>query len=521
MSSSQNPVILRFDDVSFAYNDGKHPILVHSDFSIRENTKITIMGQNGAGKTTIFKLITGELTPQDGKINIVNGNTIAISRQVIPRDQLHLTVKEFFETAFAEKDYQLDKKITEILKVVNFTVPIDKQLKDFSGGQQARLLLAYALIQHPDILLLDEPTNNLDGTGIGDLISFLISYDKTVVVISHDADFLNLFTDGVLYLNKARCQVEQYRWDYYDVVEQIAAQIEKENMQNARAEKKIMDAKEKINFFANKWGKMRKLASKMRDEVEEAEENKVEVRKDDKTIANFTIPFDNYVGPIVTINKVGLMNSAHEVVTHKLPLVIKKGERYILTGPNGIGKSTLLKRLMMIHQHKENIMNEYYALLKDKTKDILIKEPEPTHELEHEATIHNKVKVGYYSQDFNALDMNMLVRDSLHEVAEEATDQDIYRVAAQFLLTSNLLKNTIGSLSEGQKGLLCYARFVLQKPHLLILDEPTNHINFRHLPVIAQALNAYQGAMIMVSHDTWFTSQLEGFEVVDLGKLVK
>lgn len=113
-------------------------------------------------------------------------------------------------------------------------------------------MLAYALIQHPDILLLDEPTNNLDGTGIGDLISFLIAYDKTVVVISHDADFLNLFTDGVLYLNKARCQVEQYRGDYYDVVDQIAAQIEKENMQNARAEKKIIDAKEKINFFSNK-----------------------------------------------------------------------------------------------------------------------------------------------------------------------------------------------------------------------------------------------------------------------------
>lgn len=188
---------------------------------------------------------------------------------------------------------------------------------------------------------------------------------------------------------------------------------------------------------------MRKLASKMRDEVEEAEENKVDVRKDDKTIAAFTIPFDNYVGPIVTINKVGLMNSSHEVVTHKLQLVIKKGQKYILTGPNGIGKSTLLKRLMMIHQHKEGIYKEYYEQIKDKTKDIMIKEPEPTHELEHEATIHNKVKVGYYSQDFNALDMNMLVRDALEKVAEEATDQDIYRVAAQFLLTSNLLKNTI------------------------------------------------------------------------------
>jgi len=188
---------------------------------------------------------------------------------------------------------------------------------------------------------------------------------------------------------------------------------------------------------------MRKLASKMRDEVEEAEENKVEVRKDDKTISSFTIPFENYVGPIVTINKVGLMNSSHEVVTHKLQLVIKKGQKCILTGPNGIGKSTLLKRLMMIHEHKEGIYKEYYEQIKDKTKDILIKEPEPTHELEHEATIHNKVRVGYYSQDFNALDMNMIVRDSLQEVAQEASDQDIYRVAAQFLLTSNLLKNTI------------------------------------------------------------------------------
>ena len=489
MSSNQNQIILRFDNVSFAYGDGKHPILIESDFSIRQNTKITIMGQNGSGKTTIFKLITWELKPQSGKINIVNWNTIAISRQVMPRDQLNLTIKEFFQTAFDEIDYQLDRKINEVLKVVNFNVPINKKIKDFSWGQQARLLLAYALIQHPDILLLDEPTNNLDSNGINDLISFLISYDKTVVVISHDADFLNIFTDWVLYLNKSRCQVEQYWWDYYDVVEQIAAQIEKEQMQNARAEKKIIEAKEKINFFSNKWGKMRKLASKMRDEVEEAEENKVEVRKDDKTITPFDIPFENYVWPIVSIHKVWLMNSSHEVVTHKLSLVIKKHQKYILSGPNGIGKSFFLKKLVNAH--------------------------------DTDAKIHDDVRVWYYSQDFNVLDMNMVVRDALHEVAGDTTDQDIYRVAAKFLLTWNLLKNTIGLLSEGQKWLLCYAMFVLQKPHLLILDEPTNHINFRHLPIIAQSLNKYQWAMIMVSHDKWFTDQLENLEIVDLGKLVK
>ncbi|MEI7919007.1 MAG: ATP-binding cassette domain-containing protein [bacterium] len=145
------------------------------------------------------------------------------------------------------------------------------------------------------------------------------------------------------------------------------------------------------------------------------------------------------------------MNENHEVVTYKLPLVMKKHDRYIFTGPNGIGKSTLLKRLMMIHQHKEEIMKEYNAMLKDKTKDGMIKEPDTTHPEEEIAMIHNKVKVGYYSQDFNALDMNKTVRDTLEEIAEEASDQDIFRVAAQFLLTKNLLQNTVGSLSEGQK----------------------------------------------------------------------
>ena len=393
MAGNQNSVILRFDKVSFAYNDGRHPILSESDFSIRENTKITIMWQNWAGKTTIFKLISGELTPQDGKINIVNGKTIAMARQVIPRDQLDFTIKEFFETAFKEKDYKLDKKIEDILKVVNFDAPTEKTIRNFTGEQQKKILLAYALIQHPDILLLDEPTNNLDDAGIGDLISFLLSYDKTVVVISHDADFLNMFTDWVLYLNKDRQQVEQYRWDYYDVVEQIQAQIEKEQMQNARAAKKIADAKDKINFFSNKWGKMRKLASKMRDEVAEAEENVVDVRKDDKTIPNFTIPFENFIGPIITINTVWLMNSNHQVVDCKLPLSIKKWEKYILTGPNGIGKSTLLKKLMTVHEHKSKIMKEYLDIVEKNKEDLFIKEPDTTHPKETEAMKHNKIKI--------------------------------------------------------------------------------------------------------------------------------
>lgn len=488
MSGANNNVILRFDNVSFHYGEDKKKIILdEADFSIRENTKITIMGQNGAGKSTIFKMILGELKPQSGKINIAQGTKIAIARQVIPREQLEMTVREWFETAFDEKDYQLDKKIGDVLREVNLNAPLDKQLKDFSGGQQARLLLAYALIQKPDILLLDEPTNNLDKNGIGELITFLMMYDKTVVVISHDADFLNLFTEGVLYLNVMKHKVEQYWGDYNDVQDQIAAQIEKEQMLNAREEKRIADAKEKINFFANKGGKMRKIANKMRDEVAEAEENKVEVRKDDKTIKLFDIPFDNYIGPIVTVNAVELMNTdtmQTQLYPLQFPLEAKKGDRYILVGPNGIGKSTLLKRL--INAHDENAM------------------------------IHDNVKVGYYSQDFAALDMNMTPWDALHEMSNAVTDQEVYKVASALLLTGEVLKNPIYMMSEGQKGLLCYARFVIQRPDLLILDEPSNHINFRHLPVIAQAINNYKGAIVMVSHDETFVGQIENLQELDL-----
>jgi ATP-binding cassette subfamily F protein 3 len=254
-------------------------------------------------------------------------------------------------------------------------------------------------------------------------------------------------------------------------------------------EKEIQDKKDKINFFANKGGKMRKLASKMRDDVEEAEESTVVVRKDDKTIQKFHIDYGNFIGPIITISKITLMNREHEIVAHDMELVITKGERYILTGPNGIGKSTLLKKLV--------------------------------HKTDPYAMITEGVNVGYYSQDFEALDMDQTVWDSLHSVAEVITDQEVFRVASQFLLTSDLLKNKVHSLSEGQKGLLCYARFVIQKPDLLILDEPTNHINFRHLPVIAASLNTYKGALVMVSHDEGFVREMENVREIDLKRLIK
>jgi ATP-binding cassette, subfamily F, member 3 len=482
---SEGAVILRFDAVSYHYDHNK-PVLKEASFSVRENTKLTIMGQNGAGKSTIFKLMMKDIKPQEGQIHMQKGATIGIARQVIPHDDLQKTVLQFFEGAFSEKKYDIERDIKRVLDVVHLQAPLDKKLVAFSGGQKARLLLAYAIIQEPDILLLDEPTNNLDKEGIDHLTTFLVMYDKTCIVISHDADFLNSFTEGVLYLDVHLHKVDQYVGNYYDAVEQIEAQIEREQKQNVRMEKAIQEQKDKINFFSHKGGKMRKLASKMRDAVEDAEENKVDVRREDKTIAPFTIEAPPFALPLIQMTSLGVMKD-HKPVRKKVERTIRRHTRMLITGPNGIGKTTLLEAM--------------------------------ANGTEKGAVITEGVNVGYYRQDFSGLPMDKTVYKILEEAMETPNNQEIYATAARFLLPADKIQSTAGSLSEGQKGLLCFARFMLQKPNMLILDEPTNHINFRHIPVIAEALNEYEGGMILVSHDQEFVRQVHVTEELDLGAL--
>src|SRR4030042_2684086 len=208
------------------------------------------MGRNGAGKSTIFHLVTGVLEPDSGAIHLGSGLTVAIAKQVISRDQLHFTIREFFQNCFKEKVYDIDPKIDEVLEVVNLAADHDRLIKSFSGGQQARLLLASAIIQKPDLLLLDEPTNNLDREGISHLTQFLIDYQKTCIVISHDADFLNTSTQSVLYLDVFTKKVEQYTGNYFDLLVEITARIERENRKNAQLEKQIQEKKDKANYFA-------------------------------------------------------------------------------------------------------------------------------------------------------------------------------------------------------------------------------------------------------------------------------
>lgn len=481
--------IIHFEDVSFEYGHNK-PILDEVSFTLRRGMKMAVMGQNGAGKSTLFSLMTGERSPTDGEINRSHGMKVAIAAQVIPREKMELTVRDFFQSHFDKKVYDIDPKIDAVLEVVNLKGHEklhDRIVKSFSGGQQARLLLASALIQDPDLLLLDEPTNNLDKAGIEHLTQFLVGYDKTVVVISHDSDFLNAFTTGVLYLDVFTRKIEQYPGNYHDVQRDILIRIEKENRKNAQLAKKIQDNKDKANFFAQKGGKMRLVAKKMRTEVEEMEEEKVDVRREDKTIRPFVIPVqEGLSGVVFALESYTVLSSKGKPVVKKANIALRKNNHLLLRGPNGIGKSTLLE-----------------AIAKGVAEG---------------ATISEGVKVGYYRQDFSTLDFEQTVFDALMAVMGQPDEEKMRRVAASFLITGDTIYTKIGSLSEGQKGLVAFASLVLERPGLLILDEPTNHINFRHLPVIARALDQYEGAMILVSHVPDFVAQVRIDDILDLEK---
>ncbi len=479
---STEEVIIRFDNVTFKYSD-KKVTLEEANFNVRKNSKITITGQNGAGKSTIFKLIMGELKPTKGQIHIKLGSKIGIARQMIPHEDLDLSLLEFFQKTLPEKQYGIERDIKDVMSAVNLTLPTNKKVRELSGGQKARLLLAQALIQDPDILLLDEPTNNLDVTGIEHLTAFLQAYTKTVIVISHDATFLSAFTDGILNLDIYTHKVDQFVGDYYDALYQMEQQRERERLNNARIEKSIQNRFEKVNKLGGKSVAMRKLANKVREEIEEDREDIVDIRKEEKTLPDFDIPAQHVPGTVMKISQVSFLKN-EKPTTKDVNIELFRGDRLIIKGPNGIGKSTLLKSML-------------------EGKGV---------------TFNKEVRIGYYSQDFSELDFNQTPFESLKSVMAEFDIPKLYGTAGRFMLSGEMLNNPIGSLSEGQKGLLCYARFMLQEPGLLIMDEPTNHINYRHIPVIAEAINNYKGALILVSHLDEFVWQLKIDKELDLAK---
>lgn len=488
--------VLSFNNVSFEYAQ-KKPIIENASFSISEGSKVTIMGQNGSGKSTMLKLMQNSLLADDGKVNIAGDLRVAAAKQVLTPDDHKLTIREFFLKNAPHLERGIEGDIYKVLNTVELVAPLERPISTFSGGQKARLLLASALIHDPDILLLDEPTNNLDAAGIDSLLEFILCTPKTCVVISHDEEFLNTFSDSVLYLDSFTKRVEQYDGNYLDVKTEIAERIKKENSDNARRIKTAKEKKDQAGKFANKGGGMRKVAQKMREVAAQLESEIVDIRKEDKSLSKFNIPAQGCSGTILNIDEVSVPGITMEVFDGSeedvvaIPLdaevELRMGSRVRITGRNGVGKTTFL----------ENVVN---GNLKG-------------------CRIAYGTRVGYYRQDFSTLNYRHTVLESLQEACNgNATESELKRTAARFMLTGATMHQKVETLSEGQKGLCSFARLFLQEPGILIMDEPTNHINFRHLPAIADALNNFDGAIMFVSHDESFAEKMKVHHTLDMNE---
>ena len=431
-----------------------------------------------------FNVITGAFKPESGGVHIVPGIRVAMSQQALDISDRDLTIKQFFQKHAPYLDRNIEGDIHNALQIVQLDVPLTRIMKTCSGGQQARLLLASCIVQDPDVMLLDEPTNNLDKAGIANLTNFIRDSEKTCVVISHDEHFLNSFTDSVLYLDVFTKMVEYYNGNYMDVKRDIAKRIAKENAENARLAKLAQEKKDQANKFANKGGNMRKMAKKLREDAESLTSDVVCVRREDKQMRPFLIPCSSLESKtLCTFSSIVLPycnqfdSPNNNEVCLPFPIMLNKKTRMHLCGPNGSGKTTLL----------EHVVKCCFGGV----------------------TMAQGSKIGYYRQDFSTLNFNDTVISSLQASAgRTAGDGDIRRIAASFLLTGSLLNQQIKTLSEGQKGLLSFAKLVLEEPNILILDEPTNHINFRHIPAIISAVNSFEGAVIVVSHDKSFIKKI-------------
>ncbi len=499
--------VLSFSDLTFWYQENK-PILKEANSNIRKGQKLTLMGQNGAGKSTLFSIITGENKAVDGKVIIGNNLKISLAKQFIPHEKWDFTVREFLEEAFTEKVYDIDKRAEETFAIIKLEpihktkdiktkkeealLLLNKKIKELSGGQQGKLLIVQALINKPDILLLDEPTNNLDKESVKLLTEFMKNYEGTAIAISHDENFLNSFTHGILYINTQNQKLEQYVGNYFKALDEIKRQIEREKRENAQLEKKIQENKDKVNFFAHKGGKMRKLAAKLKEEYIDMEDNMTDERKEDRTIRKFDIKIseeeaDKMGGVIIELDKINILEHGLPKDVDIKNIELRKGDKLQILGPNGIGKTTLLER----------IANK-------KAIGVNIKEG---------------INIGYYRQDFTTLDFDKTAYEELAKVFKRLDDHALRSTAAGFLLSGKELATKVGHLSEGQKGLLMFAYLTLLEPGILIFDEPTNHINFRHIPIIAEAIKNYEGVVIMVSHVNNFARQIGITHTLDLGKL--
>lgn len=487
------------------------------NLQITAGDKIGLVGKNGAGKSTLLRLLAGQETPTEGNIHRGKDSTVGFLTQDIVidteqslfdylnysnqalnklRDQIddinhQLTTRTDYESEsylqllddlnFANEQFQLfegyqwEEKIATTLHGLGFEDRVfDQPLNKFSGGWKMRAELAKILVNNPSVILLDEPTNHLDIISIGWLEKYLQKFEGAVITISHDRLFLDNVTKRTLEITNGKILDFPYAYSKYK--EKRAEEIEQLLNAQKQQEKEIKRTEELIDKFRAKANKA-SMAQSLIKKLEKTE--RIEVETDEVAKMKITFPLSVQPGKWV-LEMEDLGKSYGDLLLFKdVNLTVGRGEKIALLGPNGVGKSTLLKRIM--------------------------------HTLDGEGSVkygHN-VELTYFAQDqADTLDPEKTVYETVDDVAKGEIRKQLRSILGAFLFSGDDVEKKVSVLSGGERTRLALCQLLLSPSNVLILDEPTNHLDIQSKGVLKQALQQYEGTFIIVSHDREFLDGL-------------
>ncbi|MEZ4883266.1 MAG: ATP-binding cassette domain-containing protein [Chitinophagales bacterium] len=486
-------------------------------FTITEKDRIGLVGKNGAGKSTMLKVLVGEILAESGTISMDNGTTLGY----LPQDKKVRNTKTVFEesaTAFEEvqkverqlkgyhkeieqrTDYESEdyfklledmteaqdrlhrlggltirEDIEKILKGLGFQDgDFDRLMSEFSGGWQMRVELAKILLMRPDYVLLDEPTNHLDIESIMWLEDFLASYTGGVLLISHDRAFLDKVTNRTVELVNGKAY--DYRTSYSAFMDLREQRIEKQKTEAQRQEKFIEHTETLINKFRAKKNKA-KFAQSLIKKLDRIEI--IEVDEKESASIKFRFPPAPRSGKIVVEAKSMTKRYDDHLVLNNVDFILERGEKIAFVGKNGEGKTTLAK-----------IINRKLAY-------------------DGHCELGHNVSIGYYEQhQAETMDGDQTVLQVIDDAATGEMRHRVRSLLGAFLFSGEDVEKKVQVLSGGEKSRLALARLLLDPVNLLILDEPTNHLDMQAKEVLKKALQNFDGSLILVSHDRDFLQGL-------------
>ena len=509
---------MNIKNLTFAF--GTQDIFEDVTLQIKDNDHVGIIGVNGAGKSTFFKIILGRIEPDSGKIIMKPGTRVGFLPQVIsdeipsmdisvfdflldgrPIKKLEKELEEAYLDASIETD---DKKLDYIMKRISKIQAkleyydqysaesillkiidgmhidnelLDMKLSNLSGGQKSKIAFARLLYSNPEVILLDEPTNHLDLDTKDYIIDYLKNYKGTVLTISHDVEFLNEVTNSILYVDKTTHKMELFPGNYEKYMK---LRNERLKTQERLLEKQLVEEEKLKRIIAKYIGGNEKKANIAKDRIkklERLEKEKVVLEKK-KKFTSFKVSINHPSGVVpIKADNLTFGYNKDNILINDLTFDLSRGEKFLIVGENGIGKSTLLKLLM--------------GYLEPISGTI---------------TKSDKTEIGYYAQEHELLESDKTIIDTFKNSG--LSINEIRSFLGNFLFSGDDVFKQIKVLSPGERSRVALAKLALSGANLLILDEPTNHLDPETQKIIADTFRDYEGTMLVVSHNPEFVDNL-------------